>query len=587
MRSPPHEKKNKNKNIKERNTTMTKTLKRIVSLLITTIMIVTMGTAVFAATGSFDITIKKPADDTAKHTYTAYQIFKGDVYENTLNGEKTLINIEWGDHIDGVGFLNELQQENPTAFNGCTTAAEVAQKLDEYPAFAYDFANIAMKHLKDTDTASTAVIAANSGVNTATITVDSEGYYLIADEIDQTDGNGALSKQMLMVVDVHTAASATTPIQAKEDLPSVDKNIVDASGNKKKFNTASVGEVLTFEITSSVPDVSEYKGYYFIVNDSLSAGFDYVGNLTVTVGGTAYSAYTADVNGNDIKIVFNEAKTNFTGRHGDEIVITYEAKLNEKADRTDTGNPNTVSLTYANNPNYNYQGTNEPANGEPTGETPKVVTKTYTTDFSLIKIDSGSGKRLGSAEFQVTLAGTVTNQVVVETEEYALGTGATVYYKLKDGSYTATAPGGTIADDKYESTTDTYVKTTKTEIKNSTTGTTVTATVDDQGYLCFAGLGAGTYKLKEVKAPTGYVLSDHEYTIEIAATPDLNSANWTYSVDGAAASSQKIELEIKNTMNTLPQTGGMGTTVFYIAGSVLLAAGVVLLITKKRIESNK
>lgn len=585
MRSPPYEKKNKNKNIKERNTTMTKTLKRIVSLLITTIMIVTMGSTVFARTGSFDITIVKPTDDKAEHTYTAYQIFKGDVFENTLNGEKTLIRIEWGDHIDEANFLLELQNENPTAFGLCADAADVAQALDNYPAYAPDFANIATKHLKDKDTAEKAV--AGSTDTEATINVTSEGYYLIVDEINQTNGNGAVSKHMLMVVDVHTADSATTPIQAKEDLPTMDKNIVDASGNKVKYNTANVGEVLTFQLDSSVPDVSEYKGYFFIVNDKLDDGFDYVGNLTVTVGGSAYTAYTADVNGNEIKINFIEAKTNFTGRHGDEIVITYQAKLNEKAVRTDAGNRNTVSLTYANDPNYNYQGSNEPALNEPTGKTPDVFTKTYTTDFSLIKIDSGTGKRLPDAEFQVTLSSTSTTQVIVETEEYALGTGSKVYYKLKDGSYTDTAPGGTIADDKYESTTDTYVLTTKTEIKNSTTGTTVTATVDSQGYLCFAGLGAGTYKLKETKAPVGYALPNDEYEITITSSPDLNSAHWTYQVGTNAASADKIELEIKNTMNTLPQTGGMGTTIFYVAGSVLLAAGVVLLITKKRLESNK
>ena len=597
---PPHKKQYKKINIKERNTNMTKTFKRIISLVIATIMMAAIGTSVFAA-GSYEISIKKPAGDKAKHTYTAYQIFAGTVHEDPTTNEKTLLVSGWGyDVNDGDALLEDLKTNTKTSgvFSSCTSVSDVAGALAENPDSAAAFADVASGHLKTAAHNASVSVGPTEDEAVAKLTVDEEGYYLITDEIDQSgDNNGAISKYMLNVVDIHTDSVV---INAKEDLPSIDKKIVETSG-EVTANTASVGEEITFKLTSSVPDTTYYEKYFFVVNDTLSEGLTFKdGSVKVKIGDDAddydsskYTVTTSDDDGKTVlKIVFDDFKNNLGSRTGDAITITYVASLNENADRTTTGNTNTVNLTYSNDPNFDYTGTNEPGDNEPKGVTPDKVTITYTTDFSIVKIDSKTEKRLPGAGFTLKLLGDAAEKVIVETESFAQATGSeaagtTYYYKLNNGSYTETAPaalGGSGTDSNYADTANSYVKTVTRTIETKNTEKEVTAMVDDQGYLCFAGLDAGTYTLVESTVPTGYTDPKTTYTITIDVDLSSGTPVWSYEVSDGTTSVNTNEIIVENTMNTLPQTGGMGTTVFYIVGSILVAAGVVLLITKKRLE---
>lgn len=564
------------------NNKMTKTIKRLISVLIMTAMVMMIGMTSLAA-DTFSITVERPANDTAKHTYEAYQIFTGN-----LSNDKKLINLAAGSNLD----LGTLKTQ--LGLGSSATLEDVVTKLnaDTNPA-----AKVLASKTGDP------VKSATSGTSAiTTITgVPGPGYYLITDKIDKTGSNpdlhGAVSAYMLQVV----GKTTTLELNSKTDVPSLNKVIDKGSG--VAANSVSIGDTVPFKLTSKVPDMSRYNRYWFKVTDTLCKGFDFNNDVEITIGGNTLTAgddYTVTATGKtNIEIVFKDFKQ-YT--KDNDIVITYSAVLNKDADRTTTGNDNKARLTFSNDPNYTYDG-DEPNNDNVTGKTPEIITKTYTTGVAVQKVD-GNNKALAGASFKIT--GSAVNKVVTVETTYTLGTTSDPgeYYKLKDGTYTTKAPTSATEDD-YESTTDKYNLTT-TESVNDASGSgtdkTVTVTVDDNGYVSFEGLGPGKYTIEETDAPAGYQKSDAKIMFEITSTPTLSSPGWAIaSQTGTTAGTEIVasdvnasgpilyQFKIKNEKeNDLPITGGMGTAVFYGAGSILMLAGVTLLISKKkRTEANR
>ena len=564
------------------NNKMTKTIKRLISVLIMTAMVMMIGMTSLAA-DTFSITVERPANDTAKHTYEAYQIFTGN-----LSNDKKLINLAAGSNLD----LGTLKTQ--LGLGSSATLEDVVTKLnaDTNPA-----AKVLASKTGDP------VKSATSGTSAVTtITgVPGPGYYLITDKIDKTGSNpdlhGAVSAYMLQVV----GKTTTLELKSKTDVPSLNKVIDKGSG--VAANSVSIGDTVPFKLTSKVPDMSRYNRYWFKVTDTLCKGFDFNNDVEITIGGNTLTAgddYTVTATGKtNIEIVFKDFKQ-YT--KDNDIVITYSAVLNKDADRTTTGNDNKARLTFSNDPNYTYDG-DEPNNDNVTGKTPEIITKTYTTGVAVQKVD-GNNKALAGASFKIT--GSAVNKVVTVETTYTLGTTSDPgeYYKLKDGTYTTKAPTSATEDD-YESTTDKYNLTT-TESVNDASGSgtdkTVTVTCDSNGYVSFEGLGPGKYTIEETDAPAGYQKSDAKIMFEITSTPTLNSPGWAIaSQTGTTAGTEIVasdvnasgpilyQFKIKNEKeNDLPITGGMGTAVFYGAGSILMLAGVTLLISKKkRTEANR
>ena len=143
----------------------------------------------------------------------------------------------------------------------------------------------------------------------------------------------------------------------------------------------------------------------------------------------------------------------------------------------------------------------------------------------------------------------------------------------------------------YDSTTTKYKKV--TAVTKDTVNTKVNATgyVDKNGVLTFEGLGEGTYTIKEIVAPNGYNLLKDEIIITITADAKLAGCTWTVK-DGnnnalSVDSNHLYELTVENNAGAeLPSTGGIGTTVFYVLGGVLVVCAGVLLITKRRMNKN-
>lgn len=563
-----------------------KKMRKILSLMLTMIMVFTMSANVFAAKDtSHTITI---TNTKSGHTYEAYQIFKGDL--NSTG--KVLSNIEWGDGVKSTELLAALKEDTKLATNfaEAATAEDVAAVVAKLDSEALDaFAAVVGKYL--------GAVAGTSMENSSqyTIQVTGDGYYFVKDKDNSVSNAGdAYTKYILKVV-------GNVTVTAKADAPSLDKKIKEGE-NKVDANNGSVGDVVQYELTSKVPNMDGYKKYFFIVHDTMSSGLTFNNDVVVKVGDktltkdTDYTVTTSSGNdGTAIEIVLKNF-IQYKDQAGKAITITYSATINENAVIGDVGNPNTAHLEYSNNPNVTPSGEDKPGEGEKdvTGETPKDIVITYVTGIELVKTDK-EGKRLTGAEFEIK--GEKLNKVKVIKETFTEDVNGT-YYLLKDGTYTETVPEDATAN-KYADITKKYTKEEKVEWITKTEEVSVTATVGDDGVLRFEGLGEGTYEITEIKAPDGYNLLKSPITVVITCTEptEVNTAadkaNWKYTLSGAmstegdvTAEGGKIKLTVVNQSGAeLPETGGIGTTIFYVVGAILVIGAAVVLITRRRMDA--
>lgn len=566
-----------------------KQFRKVLSILLTMIMVSCMAIPAFGANSNeHTITIQNKESG---HTYKAYQVFAGDFYEGKLS------NIEWGSGVDGSNLLADLKADKTygSEYTSCTTAEDVANVLNRFKNDS-DQLDAFAKYVND-NLSSTKAGTSTEGTDKYTINVTGDGYYFVKDTGTIGVGQSATKYILQVVKDV--------TVQAKTDTPSIEKKIVE-DNKTVDANTASVGDEVDYKITSTVPDMGNYKKYYFIVHDTLSKGLDYKeDSLTIKVGDktlaedTDYTlTKTEKTNGEtELKIVFNNFKQYITG---DAVVITYTATVNEDAVIGNEGNANEVYLEYSNNPNVTPSGEDEPGTGDGnvTGTTPKDYVITYITGLEIIKTDA-DGNRLMGAEFELT--GTKINKVKVIREvpkEDASGT----YYKLKDGTYTETAPTED-TEGKYADATTKYSFERKEEWVTTSETVKASAVVGPDGVVRFDGLAEGTYEIKEIKAPNGYNILKKPITVTITCTEPTDvttgeaKAKWSAKIDKGgnaetvtvnADTNGRISITVENKSGTeLPSTGGMGTTLFYLVGGALVATAIVLLVSKKRMDDKR
>lgn len=542
-----------------------KATKRIFSVFLTCVLAFTMafamGLTASAADTTYTITINKPAGDIDR-TYEAYQIFRGNLDGNTLS------DIEWGTGIDGAAFLTELKKNSDYA--SCTDAKTVAEKLASFTKNsdeAVAFAKLAGKFLTDVKVTSSA----------GQITVPA-GYYLLKDATAVTDN--ALSLNILEVVKDVT-------VSPKADHPTVDKKIGTDITTGVAANEATIGDKVPFVIASKVPQMQGYTKYFFVLNDSMTAGLTYNKDVAIKIGATTLAADAYDVTyddtANTMKIVIKNF-IQYKSQADADIVVTYSATLNENANlSTNKGNKNTVKLTYSNNPNVDYKGDNEPTSTDPVGVTPEHVTVTYSTQLQLTKVDGKDKSKLEGVEFQIT--GT-SIKTAVSKGHYFKQDAAGTYYQLKDGTFTDTAPAPE-TESKYVSTSVKYAEVTDSTEQTKMQKVTASGTTDKNGLITFKGLGAGTYYITELKTLGGYNLLTAPITVEITATPGTTSCTWTATVNGENATFEDdmVKLTVENNKGSvLPITGGIGTTIFYVIGGLLVCGAVVMAITKKKLS---
>ena len=573
------------------------------------------GMTVFAAS----ITVNKVTDDGIERKYVAYPLITGTLAEDG----QTLTAMQWNTNISRTNLETALKALDSTAFSGfsgtTTTPADFATMANNYVGEDDTKAQNLAKIFNDTNILPTTVgIELEKAGDTYTKTGLDDGWYLIKDESTLNENGNVFSANIL---EVRGNTPAITP---KFSLPTLTKKIVEGE-NRVDCNTAAIGDIVHYEIKTKVPNVQGYNKYFFIVEDNLSGGLTYVedsmnvsiknvalspdsdSNKSTSTVGEYFIEKTGGTSGANthIKVIFedflNYVKSNNL-QAGDDITIKYDARLNEYANivstGTNAGNPNTANLVYSNNPNHNYTGDTGGNPDEPgtndnafVGETPEEKVNTYTTAIRIKKVDQ-DGQPLKGASF--TLEGTKLKSVRVVTGSQFEQANDGTYWKLKNGSYTLTDPSALSEKEqnKYESTTQKYKKipANATVLNAEGEPLKITATVDDDGYLTFSGLNAGSYTLKETGVPSGYNKAEDIAFTLAAEVKDKDSATWTNSsnVFGRLDSDAMFPTEIENVKGTtLPTTGGIGTKLFYIIGGLLVSGSLVLLITKKRMGAKE
>lgn len=468
--------------------------KRILSVLLALVLVLGLSTVALAEQ-QFTLTIKDAADN---RTYEAYQVFDGD-YSKNEDGQDVLSSIVWGSGVT---------PEADGTING-KTATEWEADLSADKITAKDFADMISLHLSTTKTPSV------PGDDVYTFTLDA-GYYFVKETTVLASEDDAASAFILNVV-------KTTEVSTKRsDVPVVKKTQSDATA------TYDVGESITFTLTSAIPtnNYDQYDKYYFQFKDTMSAGLTYVGNAKVTVGGVESSAFTFEQDGQVLTWTCADTVAAKIPA-GAEIVVTYTAKLNDKA-VSKVAETNTVIVIYSNNPE-----------SDGTGETTPDTELVFMIDLNGLKVD-GSDKT-------TTLAG------------------AKFVLKNADKKYYSVDADGNVS-------------------WNATYTDNDVVTTPDNGTFSFDGLAAGTYYLEEIAAPVGYNKLTTDITIVISSSKDDNG-NVTFSTTstGVIVNEKGALVTVENNAGTtLPSTGGIGTTLFYVIGGLLMAFAVVLLVAKKR-----
>lgn len=565
-----------------------KNMRKLATLLLALVMLFTLAVSASAdepdaPQHKITLTFK-----TSAHTYTAYQVFKGDISDGKLT------NIAWGAGVNGDTLLTALRSDSTlgTDFDKkvegteeyqITTAEQVADVLATYQNDSDKleaFARLVNSNLTSTAAGSSGTATADGDKYKYEITVTGDGYYFVKDT-GSIEDNDAATKYILQVLNDVTIA-------AKADIPTLDKKIIE-NNQPVDANGKSIGDKVDYKLTSKIPDMDGYNNYFFVVNDTMEPGLTFNEDVAIQIGQTTLASdkYTvtkgSDTEDNTtIKIVIKNF-IDYANQKGAEIAITYSATINEDAKIGETGNKNKANLVYSNNPNVDTDG-DEPDDddGDVTGKTPDAEVITYVSGIQLKKTDGSEA--LAGAKFKIE--GTSLKVVVINEKMFKKADDGT-YYRLKDGTYTEEV-ATEVTKDKYESTVTKYTEVTEVTTTTIPTEIEAEAWVDTNGIIKFKGLGAGTYKITELIAPDGYNKIDEPIEIVISFNAE-GDTKWSATKGGTALTANTASLfefdVINRAGSTLPSTGGVGTTLFYVIGSVLVLAAVVLLVTKKRMSS--
>lgn len=518
-----------------------KHMKKLVTLLLALIMALALVVPASA------YTVKNKTN----HAYKAYQIFSG---TQSAGSAPALGDVAWGTGIDSAKFLAAVKKDtrfvvnSKNIFADCTTAADVAAimaKEQDKSAVAKAFANVAAQYLTKT--------AVDIAKEASDVKLN-PGYYLLVDVTDPGKGD-AMNSALLQVT-----AKGNIDIEQKYDAPSVGKSVKDTDGAWGEAADWCIGSNVPFQLIGKLPsNYADYETYKYVFHDTLGTGLQYNGDVKVyvrngstdtelTAGFTVAPDKAATAGGGSLTITFDNLKTIKSITSSSSIVVKYTAKLLNTAVIGQPGNPNEVYLEYSSNPNFSGTGT------PPTSETPKDTVLVFTYELDVNKVDGAeTTKKLKDAEFKL---------------QNADGKWATVDNTNKVTGWVDTQDKGSI------------LKT------------------DANGLAKIIGLDAGNYKLHETKAPAGYnKLKD---PIDITITAELDKGENTPALKaltikvgtGAAEKGDVAKGLVSTTVTnnsgaTLPETGGVGTTLFYVIGGVLMVGAAVLLVTRKRMNNTK
>lgn len=508
-----------------------KSIKRIIALLLTAVMTMTMSVTAFAAgtnNCSLTVDVKSTDQDLKGQTINLYKLFDvttsksgettnyaytvNDTYKATL--ATTLSIAETSKNEDLIKKVNDLKDIpgavqkfandfTATALTNNLAATETSGKITEENKTSYKFDDLAA------------------------------GYYLV-----YVTGGKEIQSSLVTV-------DGATTVKLKTEAPSIEK--------KADKETVSIGDVVTYTVTGSVPDTTGYEQYVYKIHDTLSSGLDFVndangtatseGKVNVTVAfkdatdaSTAPTTATLDAE-NNRKMSLNLSewvRANQTNK-GKDFTVTYYAKVNKDAVVTEK---NSAKLEYGNDPDNTT--TTKPS---------EAKTPTYPLDINK-HIKGQTTSRLAGAKFSL-----------YNTESDATNGANAIKVSGSNGNY--------VVDPTSENTVFESV-----------------ASIEGKNYnLHVNGLAAGTYYLVETEAPAGYNKLTAPIVVKIEKSKDASDeTKWTISKDGKDEDDKIIDVE-NSTGSLLPSTGGMGTIAFAVVAVILVFGVAVSFIRDKRKEN--
>ena len=546
---------------------MKKAIKKLLAALLAVAMVCAMAIPAFA----FE-SWETEEDLNKNHDYIAFQIFKGVISKDN----PMLSGVTWGSHITNPDdFLKKLKdapiigaQFHSIDATDATDAATVQKVLAVISKWhdsdddSIAFARFVCHYLYSNGAAPDSnIVGGNSS-----ITIPEAGYYLIVDTTNFSNGDYYHAYNSFLLVNVPQAVqtSYNVTINHKVVKPTVEKKVYDNFDNQDGTSTGDFGssadhainEKFQFQLIAKLPAGRDegraydyYDKYTVCFNDTLSEGITYDGldSVVIKSNGTPYditndsSKYDIDISNlksqNSFVVKIHDVKNCVANLNdGATITVTYTAHLNDKAYVNTAGgstsNINKVYLTYSNNPK------DESSIGKTPESTPVYV---YTYQLNNTKHqDTEKGPALEGACFRL-----YSDEACTDQSEVQLYQKDGFYYPIKD-----------------------VLGKEAVEMKSAANGT-----------FNVKGLDAGTYYLKEITPPDGYSACK---VIPVTIKAD-HSRNDQVNLEGSNLTNDIVNIKAGGI--TLPSTGGIGTTLFYVVGGGLMVAAIVLLVTKKRMEN--
>lgn len=538
---------------------MKKAMKKLMAALLAVAMVCAMAIPAFA-----DNAWETEEDLDEKHEYDAFQIFKGNV-----NDANEISNVGWGKNIPNhKDFLDKLKEDSTLRipFQNADDLQDVLAVISTWKDSddnSIAFARFVCKYIYTDANANKEPVI--QGGHTGAFELPMAGYYLIVDTSPFSEGDSyhAYNSFLLKVNQAHYHVQ----IKHKVVKPTVEKKVYDnddksSFGDNNDWGSSAdhaINEEFKFRLIATLPASRDngraydyYDEYAVLFNDTLSKGitYDRLDSVVIESKGIPYditgdsSKYTIDttdleshnyfvVGIPDVKTCVEDPRFNLND--GATITVTYTAHLNDKAavntTSGSTDNKNKVQLQYSNNPR----------NSAYWGFTPESEVRVYTYQLNNTKYhdDDNENNKLEGAGFRLYSGEACNDEDEIKLKKNADGTYSR-YFGTEDG------------EEMFS---------------------------DDKGQFNVKGLDAGTYYLKETTPPTGYSACD-KTKIVISATHDEHNVN----LSGESNLNNKI-INKKAGGITLPSTGGIGTTLFYVVGGGLMVAAIVLLVTKKRMEN--
>ena len=537
---------------------------------------VTMAFAENVAAPANSITINKNANN-GSVKYKAYQIFEADVVDETGKTGKTdkvVSNVKWATGVNDTtqkAIIKAINDYNKDKADDLTTDASPQDVANWLTANITGTTNTTV--LKDTDLLNTlaGLVAKNvnptnpTGAGEASfgagtkVSFDKSGYYLFLTDADTlaSDKSTTGSKNTATSPIYAVVGAGDVEVTEKTSIPTVNKEVREGT-SWGKVSDSYIGEEVEYKLTGSVAsNIDTFTKYEYSFQDHLSVGLEArKDTVSVTIDGKSTNACTVDLadtkdasgnltSGQDLTISFSDLKAAATAAgvkltSDSKVVVTYKAKLTDKAEYKATGNTNEVKLVYSNNPMTEDKGTSE---------SDKVADYVFGLDVTKTASDDSQKKLV--AGFKVKMIEEGTTSVT--------------------GDKWLTSTGGLTSD-------------------ADDAGVFTTSETDSKVFI--PGLVAGKYEITECTTPAGY----NSISFTIVVTPTYNettgeltgltvtpSSNMVTSELGENVTSTRIPITIENKKGSgLPLTGLNGVTFTWIAGGAVLCIGVAHLIRSRK-----